>query len=69
MDCKCLPGCPFFNDRMDSMPSTANIMKKKYCQGSFESCARFMIFSKLGKPAVPTDLFPNEVEKAKSIIG
>ncbi|MBN2722570.1 MAG: hypothetical protein JXR95_00705 [Deltaproteobacteria bacterium] len=69
MDCKCLPGCPFFNDKMANMPAMANIMKKKYCQGNFESCARYMIFSVKGKPAVPSDLFPNEVEKAKKILG
>jgi hypothetical protein len=67
-DCQCLGGCPFFNDRMQGMDETAGLFKKKYCQGNSADCARFMVFSKLGKPAVPADLFPNQAERARSII-
>ena len=67
-DCQCLPTCIFFNDRMADMPAMAASMKKRYCQGDNSQCARFMVFSALGKEKVPTDLFPNNVEKAKLII-
>ena len=43
-------------------------MKKKYCKEDNSRCARFMVFKKLGKPKVPTDLFPNQIEKATSVI-
>ena len=66
-DCECLEGCPFFNDKMDKMPTMANIYKKQYCQGNFDSCARHMVFTKLGKSAVPGDLYPNEAARAVSI--
>jgi hypothetical protein len=67
-DCQCMAGCPFFNDRMQGMDGAAGLFKKKYCQGSAADCARFMVFSRLGKAAVPSDLFPNMVDRANAII-
>ena len=68
-DCECLKGCIFFNDKMAGMPSMADIMKKKYCQGDFSHCARHMVFKAKGKGNVPTNLFPNQVDVAKNLIG
>ncbi|MBN2694938.1 hypothetical protein JXR93_09770 [bacterium] len=67
-DCECLPKCPFFNDKMSNMPSMANLMKKKYCQGDKSECARYLIASKLGRDKVPSDLFPNQLERAFEIL-
>jgi len=68
-DCQCIPGCVFFNDRMADMPAMANSMKKRYCQGDYSACARFMVFSALGREKVPPDLYPSNVEKARVILG
>ena len=67
-DCVCIAGCPFFNDKMANTPAMANMMKKKYCQGDSSKCARYMIFTKLGKEAVPIDLFPSQKERAAEIL-
>ena len=67
-DCQCIPGCLFFNDRMADMPAMANSMKKRYCQGDNSACARYMVFSALGKEKVPADLYPSNVGKAKAIL-
>jgi len=67
-DCKCLAGCPFFNDKMPGDAGIGAIYKKKYCLGDNSKCARFLVFSKLGKEAVPKDLFPNMYEKAQAIV-
>ncbi len=67
-DCVCLPRCPFFNNRMADMPATAQLMKKRYCLGVQDSCARFMVFSKLGSEAVPLDLYPTQVERAREVL-
>ena len=67
-DCECLGGCVFFNDKMANMPQIAESMKKRYCKIDNSQCARFMVFKKLGKPKVPKDLFPNQIERAKSIM-
>lgn len=67
-DCECLSGCPFFNDRMASAPATANLFKKTYCQGDNTNCARHVVFKALGKPNVPGDLFPNQLDRAKNIV-
>jgi hypothetical protein len=67
-ECECLPKCPFFHDKMESMPSVAGMMKKKYCQGDNSTCARFMVFEAKGRDFVPADLYPSQQERAKQII-
>lgn len=67
-DCECLPRCPFFNDRMTDMPAMAGMMKRRYCQGEFHTCARFQVMKALGSSRVPTDLFPNMNDRAEELI-
>ena len=67
-NCECLGGCPFFNDKMPDDEGMGAIYKKKYCQGDYSACARYVIFKKLGKAAVPVNLYPNMIDKAKEII-
>ena len=68
MDCELLKGCIFFNDKMKDMPAMSEIYKKQYCRGDKVSCARYMIFMKLGREKVPPDLFPNATERARAIL-
>ncbi len=67
-DCECLEKCPFFHDKMENMPSMAGMLKQRYCQGEWGLCARHRVFCALGRSAVPTDLFPNQVERVDEII-
>jgi hypothetical protein len=67
-DCECVGGCIFFNDKMANMPAVAEVMKKRFCKADFSQCARFMVFKKLGKPAVPPDLFPNQADRARELL-
>jgi hypothetical protein len=67
-ECVCLAGCPFFNDRMKDMLGVAAMYKSRYCMGDPSSCARHMIFEKLGKAAVPPDIYPNMVDRAQRIL-
>jgi hypothetical protein len=67
-DCIGLPTCIFFNDKMASMPTAAEMMKKKFCRSDSAHCARFMISSTLGKQQVPQDLYPNQADRAKTIL-
>jgi len=50
-----LAKCPFFNNL--ALPATAEILKKKYCRGDFEKCARYQL-KKSGKE-VPDNLWPD----------
>ena len=68
MDCQKLPTCIFFNDQMDQMPSVAALLKSQFCRGAFEECARFQVAAKLGGPAVPKDLFPNDHARSKKLL-
>jgi hypothetical protein len=67
-DCECLGGCPFFNDQMKGLEAIKKMMKDKYCKGSSEACARYIVFKALGKPRVPGNLIPNQVERARQLI-
>jgi hypothetical protein len=68
MDCASLPTCPFFNDRMKSMPAMAEHMKEKYCRAAWDTCARWMVLQAKGKGSVPDDLFPVQKARAESLI-
>jgi len=68
-DCELLDSCPFFNETMKSMPASAEQFKKNYCRGDNSICARFMVYKALGREKVPANLFPNQVDKAKDLIG
>jgi hypothetical protein len=67
-DCTLLAKCIFFNDKMASMPTTSHLLKKKYCQGDNSTCARFMVFSALGREQVPPTLYPNDGAQAHKIL-
>ncbi len=68
IECELLGSCIFFNDEMGDMPATAEMMKKRLCRSNKLECARYMVYQQLGRPKVPPDLYPNEVERAKLII-
>lgn len=67
-DCKCLPQCLFFNDKMQNMPASAGLLKKRLCQGDNSQCARYMVLLALGREKVPMDLSPNQVDRARGLI-
>lgn len=67
-NCELLEHCIFFNDHMANMPSTSDVYKKMYCHKDFAKCARHMIVEALGRGTVPADLFPNQTDRATSII-
>ncbi len=67
-DCELLGGCIFFSGKMEGMPSTAELIKLRYCKEDSKNCARYMVCKALGRDRVPADLFPNHGERAKQLI-
>ena len=67
-ECILIETCIFFNDKMAKMPSTAEVYKKVYCRHDHANCARYMVYSAIGRESVPSDLFPNETQRAQNII-
>ena len=67
-NCPSLTGCPFYHDRMANKPAMANIYKKNFCEKDYGNCASWKVANALGKEAVPSDLFPNQNERADEII-
>ncbi|GAB7081049.1 hypothetical protein [Megalodesulfovibrio paquesii] len=68
MPCVNIEKCIFFNDKMANKPGTAALLKKSYCLGDFEACARFMVCKSLGREKTPSDLFPNQTDRAAALI-
>lgn len=68
MDCPSLATCLFFNDKMAELSALADMMKKKYCRTDQSQCARAIVSKSLGKDKVPTDMFPNQVERAMAMV-
>lgn len=68
IDCECLPNCPFFHDKMANMPTMASMYKRNYCQGDNSSCARYEVFTRMGSGSVPSDLFPNDSQRATEFL-
>lgn len=67
--CSLLDRCIFFKDNMSDMPSTATILKAKYCsEGGSSSCARYLVFEKLGMEKVPQDLLPSQIDRMEEIL-
>jgi hypothetical protein len=67
-DCELLADCPFFNDKMPTTDGLGAMYKNQYCVGDNSRCARYLIFRKLGRPAVPADLYPNMLKRANEIL-
>ncbi len=67
-ECIRLKGCPFFNDQLSDMPAVADLLKKQYCKGNFENCARYIVAKEIGKENVPKDLWPNQDDRLKDIL-
>ncbi len=68
-DCALIETCIFFNDKMADMPAMADMYKNRYCRIDNSSCARYRVFEALGRDKVPTDLYPNDAERATAVIG
>lgn len=66
--CTYFHDCVFFND-----PSTQNLqiladqLKKDYCQGRFEDCARYQVACRLGRDQVPASMLPTQLQWAEMI--
>ncbi len=65
-ECEKLERCPFFHDKLAGMPAVADLMKQQFCLTDKSDCARYLL-SSAGYP-VPCDLFPNDKERALSVL-
>ena len=65
-DCERLSKCPFFNQILSCLPTTAKQLIEKYCRSDKFSCARYQVASKGITP--PPDLYPNEHDRLPGIL-
>jgi hypothetical protein len=67
-NCEQLPTCAFYNEKLKDLPGLSEGLKRLYCWNETPNCARFMVLKAIGREKIPLDLFPNELERAKTII-
>ncbi len=67
-DCEYLQGCPFYQEIMPKTLRKTEELKKEYCYGDKNLCARYIVRNALGKEKVPVSLFPFQTDEAKKII-
>jgi hypothetical protein len=68
MVCRYLAFCPFFRDNVAKNPALAGTYKNSYCNANQSNCARYLIARALGRDSVPSDLFPDQMNRAERII-
>jgi len=70
ISCELQEECLFFHNKIAVMPSTLSALKAKYCrEGACSACARYIVHKKLGKECIPENLFPNQLEKVRELLG
>ncbi len=65
-ECEKLSKCPFFNDRLGSMPAVSGLLKQMYCLGDKTACARYEL--SCAGLQVPLDLFPDDFSRAQRLL-
>lgn len=64
--CEKLEKCPFFNERINSMPKYAQSLRDQYCLRDNTRCARYKV--SIHNLEVPWTLFPDDEKQADLII-
>ena len=67
-ECELIDNCPFYNGQLEGDEEQIKILKEKYCHKTYFKCARFMIFTALGRESVPKELLPHQKDKAYVLI-
>lgn len=67
-ECEYTSICSFFNDMLPNMPTMADTLKRKYCEGERTDCARYIYAIGVDMVTLPVDLFPSDRERAQKLV-
>jgi hypothetical protein len=67
-DCELTERCTFLAESMARTPTIASFYRSQLCKGDFTSCARYVVYKAKGRKAVPADLLPDQMDRAKRIL-
>jgi hypothetical protein len=68
--CALFDECGYFQEPvMQAEPDLAARQRSKFCDGAYQTCARFAVARVLGVDEVPADLDPLQRERAVLILG
>ncbi|MFC1769694.1 hypothetical protein ACFLZI_01400 [Nitrospirota bacterium] len=57
-DCKIMPDCDFYHDRIEALPDKSEFMKMIFCHRSPEKCERLQWIESNDGKTVPNNIFP-----------
>ena len=66
-DCKYLTGCSFYKENLEGSVFSSHL-KNTYCKDDFLNCSRLLLRHLAGKERVPSEMFPNDKDRAIEII-
>ncbi|MDH4139766.1 MAG: hypothetical protein OEV43_04270 [Coriobacteriia bacterium] len=60
--------CRFFSKgRLDGFSGIAGLFEARYCGSDYTSCMRYQIAEARGFDSVPSDMYPNDVARARNL--
>ena len=66
--CEKFEKCPFYKGKLVIETGIGEMLKKKFCEGCKDECARYMVSTQIGPQYVTNLLFTNMKEKAEQLI-
>lgn len=66
-ECELFKQCPFADERRPA-DGCGIVCRSKYCRGNPDACARHLVFKSLGRSAVPNDLQPHMLDRARRMV-
>lgn len=67
-ECKYVPQCPFYHNRMEEIPGTGERIRDQYCRNQPEDCARYKLYELVDHRSVPYNLFPHQRSRVPAIL-
>jgi len=66
-ECELFKQCPFADEHRPA-DGCGIVCRSKYCRTNPDACARHLVFKSLGRSAVPNDLQPHMLERARKMV-
>ncbi len=65
--CHLAEDCVFFNVEVGYSPELQTAMRKEYCLGRFEDCARLLALEFMRREELPADMIPTDHEQLERL--
>ncbi|MBN1671381.1 MAG: hypothetical protein JXR37_10125 [Kiritimatiellae bacterium] len=66
--CEFFATCRFANGGLPCDAALGAVYRKHYCEGDYPQCARYLVYSQLGRETLIPELYPNQHDQARKIL-